>query len=298
MKVILIGLPYFANKISKNLTRADKNIYLAIDTSAGVWQKVRYVWHILFAKVLYQIGGSHCCGGALRLAMVLNKKIVMHWVGTDVLKALKDYNAGVFDSDLIKITKHLCEVEWIQKELLNIGIQAEIAQIACFPKEIPCPPPLPKRFSILSYIGKGREKFYGIDKLINLAQLFPDIPFRIVGISEYYAALPSNIQLVGWVEDMAKEYKDCVLYLRLPKHDGLPFSVLEALSYGRYVGYTYSLRGTNKVVDINELYDFVEQISLCHKKGLLGLNNDGHRSILEHYLENIVMPSLVETLTR
>jgi hypothetical protein len=299
MKVIVVGIPYFASKIAKNLTAGDgKNAYLAIDASAGAWQKIRYVWHMISAKVLYQVGGSNICGGTLRLAMLLNKQIVMHWVGTDVLNMQEAYKVGDVDADLIRRTKHLCEVDWVQKELLDVGIQAEIAQIACFTDEIPTPPPFPKIFSILSYMGKGREKFYGIDKLIDLAQSFPDIPIRIAGISQYSAPLPSNIELLGWVNDMVKEYRDCVLFLRLPEHDGLSFSVLEALSYGRYVGYTYSFRGTYKIADMSELRDLVQSMSELHSRGLLGLNNDGHKFIVECYLSGTVMRSLIETITR
>lgn len=293
MKVILVGLPYFANKISRNLMAADnKNIYLAINASTGVWQKIRYVWHMLSAKVLYQVGGSHICGGTLRLAMLLNKKIVMHWVGTDVLLAYKAHKAGAVDTDLIRRTKHLCEVGWIQKELLEVGIQAEIAQIACFEDEIPVPPRLPEKFSILSYMGKGREKFYGIDKLIELAQSFPDIPIRIAGISEYSKPLPPNIHLLGWVKDMTTEYHDCVLYLRLPEHDGLAFSVLEALSYGRYVGYTYAFPCANETSDINALHDLVKSLSERYSLHLLDVNFDGYKFISEYYLRQKVMRSL------
>lgn len=298
MKVILVGIPYFANKISKNLTAADnKNIYLAIDASAGLWQKVCYVWQMISAKVLYQVGGSHICGGTLRLAMLLNKQIVMHWVGTDVLLAHKAYKAGAVDADLIRRTKHLCEVDWIQKELLEAGIQAEIAQIACFEDKISAARPLPEKFSILSYMGKGREKFYGIDQLIELAQSFPDIPIRIAGISEYSEPLPSNIHLLGWVKEMATEYHDCVLYLRLPEHDGLAFSVLEALSYGRYVGYVYTFPGTNRVADIGELHSLVKGMLERHSMGLLDINIDGYKFISENYTRKKVMQTLAGMIT-
>ena len=299
MKVVLIGLPYFASKIADNISRIDsKNRYVAIDTSANAWQKIRFLWHMIFAKVIYRIGGSTQRGETLGLAMLFKKKIVMHWVGTDVLVAHKDYKAGMIDADLIRRTKHLCEVNWIQTELLDMGIHAEIAQIACFPDEIPVPPPLPKRFSILSYVVKGREKFYGIDKLIYLAQLFPDVPIRIAGIAEYTTPLPSNVQFLGWVKDMAKEYSDCVLFLRLSEHDGLAFSVLEALSFGRYVGYKYSFRGTNKTSDMNELRDLVDYLTERHRKGLLEFNNDGYEFISECYSVGTVMRSLTEIVTR
>jgi glycosyltransferase involved in cell wall biosynthesis len=298
MKVVLVGLPYFARKIAGNLAEEDKiNTYLAIDTSADVWQKIRFVWHIMSARVLYFIGGQTQRGKVLWLAILFNKKIVMHWVGTDVLMARKAHEAGVVDADLIRRTKHLCEVDWIQKELLEVGIQAEIAQIFCFTDKIPVPPPLPEKFSILSYMGKGREKFYGIDKLIDLARSFPDIPIRIAKISEYSEPLPPNIHLLGWVNDMAKEYRECVLFLRLPEHDGVSFSVLEALSYGRHVGFSYSFYGTNKAVERNELHTLVKSLSERHRAGLLDINVDGYKFISENYTRERVMRSLAGIIT-
>jgi glycosyltransferase involved in cell wall biosynthesis len=284
MKVILVGLPYFARNIARNLAKTDTtNCYLAIDASAGVWQKIRYVWHMISAKVLYQVGGSHIYGGTLRIAMLLSRKIVMHWVGTDVLNLREACKVGDVNTELIRRTIHLCEVDWIKEELIEVGVHAEIAQIACFAHEISVPPRLPEIFSILSYIGRGREKFYGIDKLIELARSFPDIPIRIVGIAEYSELLPSNIQLLGWVKNMATEYTDCVLYLRLPEHDGLAFSVLEALSYGRYVGYTYAFPCTNKTSDITALHDLVKLLSERYNMGLLDVNLKGYEILFKDF---------------
>ena len=160
MKTIIVGLPYFAKRIAIGLAKTNvSDSYLAIDASVGVWEKLRYLWHILFADALYIIGGSTHCGGTLRLAMLLDKPIVMHWVGTDVTLAAKAYEANAVDVALILKAKHLCEVEWIQNELHEIGIHAQIAQIACFEDDIPTPTALPEVFSILSYLGVGREKF-------------------------------------------------------------------------------------------------------------------------------------------
>jgi glycosyltransferase involved in cell wall biosynthesis len=297
LKTVLLGLPYFAKKIAENLSNVDpKNIYLAIDTGAGVWQKARYVWHIISAKVVYQVGGSHISGGALRLAMLLNRKIVMHWVGTDVLNLQMAYKEGRVDTNLIRRTKHLCEVDWIQKELIEVDLQSEIAQIACFENTITSPSKFPEKFSILTYVGSGREKFYGIDKLIALARIFPDIEIRIAGIAEYPESLPHNIRLLGWVENMKAEYQNCVLYLRLPEHDGLAFSVLEALACGRYVGYAADFTWTQKIADAAALTKFVESLLEKFNLNTLKVNSEGYKFVAEYYTRKKVMSFLAKII--
>lgn len=297
MKIVIVGLPYFAAKIAQELSEVDKkNLYVAIDTSAGVWQKLRFVWHIISAKVLYFIGGQPYSGKVLWLTRLLKKKVVMHWVGTDVLNAQKLYKSGALSSELLSKTQHFCEVDWVQKELLEIGIQAEMVQIASFPDSASVPPPLPEKFSILFYMGEGREHFYGIDKLIELAKAFPAIPINIVGASKSSVVLPSNIHLLGWIQDMDKAYRDSVLVLRFPEHDGLSFSVLEALSYGRYVGYIYNFYGTNHIPGVREAHALIKSLLDLHSAGSLGINIGGYEFILKNYRRDLVMRILAEKL--
>lgn len=284
MKILILGLPYFAAKLAGNLAAVDRgNRYVAVDTGRGWRGQLACLWHMLSARTVYLIGGSTERGGALKLAMLLNKYIVMHWVGTDVLNARAACRAGTADAALLRASRHLCEVDWLRGELLEVGIDAEIVQIACFEEGATVAPPLPAQFSMLSYMGKGRERFYGMDRLIDLAKKFPDIPLRIAGIAEYGAALPPNIHLLGWVGDMAREYRDCVLYLRLPEHDGLAFSLLEALAAGRYVGYTCAYPHTTTVATQEDLYRLVADLRARHGAGTLAPNTAGQCHVGIHH---------------
>jgi hypothetical protein len=220
----------------------------------------------------------------------------MHWVGTDILNAHKIHKAGQIDNNLIKKTKHLTETEWLQTELHEIGIKAKIVALGGYSECMSPLPVLPKTFSIFSYIGKGREKFYGIDKIISLANTFPHIPIRIAGISEYHESLPANIKLLGWIKDMNKEYIDCVVFLRLPEHDGLAHSVREALIIGRYVGYTYAFNHTSKITDMNDLVNFIENLQEHYNKGLLDINLAGSNFIHREFSLEKVSNTLINEL--
>ena len=200
----------------------------------------------------------------------------MHWVGTDVINAKMAFEHQLAISSYVINSTHYCEVDWIQHELSEIGINAEIVSIASVDScKFDTVLPLPENFSVLSYIGKGREKFYGIDLLIKLAEAMPDIPIKIVGISEYSEYLPANIELLGWVDDMDKAYRDCVLYLRLAEHDGLAFSVLEALSHARYVGYSYPYPGATHVNNICGLISMVAVLRSQFDNRKLKINEAG-----------------------
>jgi hypothetical protein len=290
MKILIIGLPYFANKLVANLSSYDKrNKYLAIDSSN---HKIKYLFHLLNTDIVYSIGGTTGKSKAINIALLLKKKIIFHWVGTDVLTAINYFKNNLIEKKYIEQIVHFSEVEWIQEELRDI-VDTSIVSIAMFPK-FESPPPLPEKFSVLSYVAKGREEFYGINKLINLATHFPNIEIKIAGISEYKESLPNNIKLLGWVSNMDEQYKNCILYLRLVEHDGLAFSVLEAMAAGRYVGYSYKFDNVFHIDNYLKLEAIVKDLYEQHKRKILKLNELGIAFIKQNYSEVKVVEKLID----
>jgi hypothetical protein len=298
MTVIIRGFPNFAIDLAKSLQRFDKRnryIYLRNLNYAPDGSKVAILKNIinyLSADIVYFIGGTLEKSIRIDFPIWLRKKVVMHWVGTDVLTAAGKYPQGLGARRYREDVTHFCETPWIQEELRELGINAEIVQFATFPGKIATQPEWPEKFSILSYMGAGREDFYGLQDLIRLAQDFPQIEIRITNSEYYQQPLPSNIKLLGWVEDMARQYAECVLYLRLPWHDGLSFSVLEALANGRYVGYSFPLEHTIHVPDYPRLKEVVQSLLKKFEANLLPINQDGIRFIKENFNENIVLGNL------
>ena len=300
MKVIIIGLPYFAKKIAAGLAEVDPfNRFIALNTGNNRLEDLRFIWHLLSAHTVYLVGGQTRCGGTLLLARLLRKKVIMHWVGTDVLMALEAHAKGAVDLDLIQSSRHLCEVQWMKEELSPLGLTVGIAKIAAFSKERAEPATLPDTFSVLSYIGRGRELFYGLKRVLASAERFPLIPFRIVGIDSCQEALPANVTLLGWTDDMTLEFQRCVVYLRLPDHDGLSFSVLEAFSHGRYVGYSCPLPGASHIQGQDDLDELLGSLSDQHRDGTLDINRVGYDLILSDYTKpEVFSPLLMELLTK
>lgn len=206
-------------------------------SSGSVFAKLDNFSTLFGADLVYCVGGMDCDSyGALRLAKALGKKIIIHWIGTDVLIAGKKYldTGKVINSDVINlaVSEELC------KELRNIGVNSEYVPIV--PPCIPYPPApeMPKSHAVLAYLPKGREDFYGWQQIKFLAGRFPNIPFYIVANDGLEVKnIPSNIKFKGFLphSELEKLYSQISILLRLTEHDGLPVMMLEAQGMGRKV---------------------------------------------------------------
>lgn len=241
----------------------------------------------------YFIGGTIKPNGYVDLFRRLNKKVIMHWVGTDVLTAKKDLKTDNYCQNYIWGIYHFCEVSWIQEELKEIGITAEIVPFATIEGKIGKDVNLPSKFSILTYIPENRPEFYGMEEVIRLALDFPDIAINVTAMRAYPKALPGNIRLLGWVEDLAKELANCVLYLRMTEHDGLSFLVLEALANGRYVCYSCPLEHTFHVKDYSTLKRIVANFYEEFQQGLIKPNEAGREFIERNFDQKLILGNLI-----
>lgn len=177
----------------------------------------------------------------LRLAMALKKRMIIHWIGTDVLQATEKFQKDhiVLNSQYPHID--LADADHLRKELENIGIHAAFAPIVAFDLNYPVQP-APEKHMVLSYIPETREQFYGIEILKELAKRHPEVPFCIVANDGKNDPnkLP-NIHYMGRVgrQEMAELYGKCSVLFRYPEHDGMPVMVLEAMGLGRQVIHRY-----------------------------------------------------------
>lgn len=127
---------------------------------------------------------------------------------------------------------------WLIEELVAMGIRARLllAAYVTRPERIHPLPPFPR---VLTYIAEGREAFYGLPTVLDLARARPQVEFHVVGTrGERVANEPENLVFHGWVEDLRVPLRNATVFLRLTEHDGLARSVLEALSECRHVIWT------------------------------------------------------------
>jgi len=294
MNIAIMGNSYFGSKLAKQLSSFDrKNSYFFYDTNAKIIDKIKFALHLPFIDVVYSLSASIRTGGALKLALLFNKKIVQHFIGSDVLSAQKDFEANNINNKLIEKSDYLCEVEWIEDELKEIEINSEIVPIMAYEtftnsKEI-------ENFSVLTYLGKTKEKYYGIDDFIRLANNFKEIKFKIAGIDSY-RNLPKNIKCLGWT-DLKKELQNSAVYIRNAKHDGLAFSVIEALAEGRYVAMNYKFPFCDYFNNYSELENIIRKKFVTYQRNALDINYDGIKYIKAEYSNEKVLANLVKNLT-
>lgn len=213
----------------------------------------------------------------LAIAKFLQKEVIMHWIGSDVLMLNNDKKTIMKLNKVVK--SHLACSKLIKDELLEKGINSvEIPIIPNFSNyELA---QMPKEHSILVYLPKGKEKFYGGNLVLQLAKKYEKFKFYILANEDYGKEQPNIINL-GYV----KEFEMCQLYnkisilIRIPEHDGLSLMLLEALIKGKNVIYCYGFPYTKKATNFEELDEKFNQIISDKPKP----NIEGHDYVIKEY---------------
>ena len=269
MKIVFLGSSQ-KKHVADLLGRAGCTCITLSDEANAVKRKVLNLCRFLSADMVYGVGGEdyETCY-VYKLARLLGKKVVIHWIGTDVMLQMDSFRrtAKTFHYEVL----NLAVSEQLKEELKSIGIKSTYLPIV--PPDIVCSLdyPMPQKHAVLVYLPMGKEEFYGWSQVKYLAGENPDIPFYIVandGIDE--KNIPKNIFFMGTIphEELFELYKRTSILLRVPEHDGLPVMMLEAQGIGRTVihniGFPYVV--TPKDRTNISLYDaFQEIVSLPPK---------------------------------
>lgn len=201
----------------------------------------------------------------LLMAMRPNARIVMYWIGTDVLRTQQMLDRGVnarrFHRAVQSMT-HIAGSSGLSAELAEMGVDSQVAWFPALTLRRPTTlPEYPDQFTVLSYVPDARHEFYCGELLLGLARARPDIHVRIVGgEGDWAESVPSNVEFCGWVEDMGEQYARSTLVVRLAAHDALGATAIEGLLYGRFVCYSSPLRFAQHVpyADQAKLIDEVD----------------------------------------
>lgn len=176
----------------------------------------------------------------IRLAGWMHKRIILHWVGTDVLNLRAEVAArGPAAVDFYRRMAHaqFADAPELIEELAALGLRADLFRLlpdAVEPRDVP----LPDRPAVLSYWAPERREFYGGPILDALAEEFPDVPFLIVGNDGHGQPQHPNMTYLGRLESLEDVYRQTSILVRLPEHDSLSAMVLEMLGRGRRVIYS------------------------------------------------------------
>lgn len=298
LRIILVGLPLFAERLEVDLKNFDPNLNVeAFNTYYSFIDKLKAFLLIPFADVVYSINGSLSQSRIFDWALLWNKKLMMTWVGTDVSVA-KAENKPI--QKYLEKAHHYCEVDWIKDELKELNIHAEILNFFNFKESQTSEFPNPEKaqLTVLSYLAKGKEVDYGLNQSLALADRFQDVQFNIIGSDGDGLPKPNNFNYLGWVENVKAEFDKSHVTARLINHDGLSGFVLESLLLEKYVLYSQPL---NHCIQVNSTQSCVEAFQILYdefKSGNLKPNSKGREYVLQSFSKEKILTDLIEEMSK
>ena len=295
MRVLIVGLPLFAERLKNDLTEFDStNKYYFLDTYYNKWDRIKVLFMIPRMDVVYSINGTLGDSRVFNLALKLKKKLMITWVGTDVIKAknLKEVNQLFLNK-----AEHYCEVDWIQNELLELNIHAKVLNFFNFKEPKKSSFTMNNKLQVLSYISKGREEYYGWNEVLKAAKKLPDVHFTIVG-TDIEKNLPENLKCLGWVEDMEAQFENCHCTIRFLEHDGLSGFVLESLFRGKHVIYSEDLDHCLHAKTADEIIEQLTYLNSQLNQKTLKINSEGIDFVKSNFNSDFILSQLIEEFKR
>lgn len=238
-------------------------------------------------------------------------KKIIHLVGSDVwqlfhvstmsLKIWRNYFKNAVD-------EVLCESQFIKDELEELGIE-NVKVVPLPPKKLYKVMSLPKKFTVAVYQPAINAQFYRPTEMEQIAKACPDIDFKFFGnaqrvgkrklrnwsedengnrvsvvepIWDFEEGEDTNIEDMGYIEDMDKFILNCSAIIRFPQHDGLPLSVLEFITAGRYAVTSVEIAYSKYIKDF-KIDNIVKELKRL--QGIIEPNKEGSeywRKELDH----------------
>ena len=190
--------------------------------------------------VVYNVSTSNHFWLQAKVAKLMRKKVITHWIGTDVLHVTEGRTSP---QRLAIVDKHFVCFSELQTELKAKGIEAEVLPVIPFNLRFSISK-MPKEHAILIYMPDGREEFYGYKALKKVFRYAYQIQFYIVANSsvDKFSEF-KNVKVMGTLslEQMEDLYNKISIVIRNVKHDGLSMSVVEAMAKGKKVIWNYSI---------------------------------------------------------
>lgn len=251
--------------------------------------KMGAIGRIVFApsKIVYTVHGFDSIRKAFRKFLIIEKalknraaKIIgVSQYDVDCLQEEGIYKNvelvynGVIDHSIND--KGLFEAPLIKEQLKNIKQQYSHI-IMCLSRVSP------------------QKKF---DLFLEIAQKRPEYAFVWIGNKTHFENLPSNVFCLGEAHSAHQYLKYADIFILPSNYEGLPMSLLEALSYGVPVvasavgGITEVLDGSNGYAVQNNVSDFTEKIDLM-------LQEEVHKQMKvnarESYLKYFTVDKMVD----
>lgn len=219
-------------------------------------------------------------------ALKKNDRIIVHWIGSDVFQLIQNTIKSKIKRILLLLITKLFKVRhWVaapllKNELNDYGILSDVVYIPTeLIKEVEITE-LPKEPSFVSYLPEINHEFYGSHIIFRFAKKNPNITIHVVANNGNGLPKLDNIIYHGWVNEatMDQIYKNTYGVIRIPKHDALGGTVIEAVLRGRYAVWTFDAPYTYKCESYTDLENAIYKI--LEKKEP---NYNGANYIKSHY---------------
>ncbi len=289
MRILLISFDTQKEQLKNMLDNSDIEVLELNNNKGKIKKLIESIRKIIKSDIVYIGYGCYKRNIYLYLAKIFNKKVISHWIGTDVLLAKENKN---FNKVLKYIDCNLTCSPVLKEELKEIGIDAI---------EMPIVPnwsntnysELPIKHSVLVYMPEKKEEFYGLKYVKYAAETYPELKFYIVANDNDILNL-KNVQFLGRIshEKMEKLYDKITILLRMPKHDGLSLMLLEALIKGKEIIYSYKFPYTQYASSEEEVSDKINEIIQKQPE----FNKLGHQYVLKNYNTNNIKENLKKVL--
>jgi hypothetical protein len=209
----------------------------------------------------------------------LQRRVVKHWVGSDVLRARETV---VQEQHATGLVEHWAVAGHLVDELAEAGISATAVPLSAVDSVTPSPLP-PGPLTVLSYLPNRKFDFYSGATVLSLASRFPDVRFLVVGGDETGHPASKNVEFLGYQQQMDSTYARSHVLLRLPVHDGLSYMVLEALDHGRHVIWNLPFEGARIGRTENEVACHIRELRASLSAGTLAFNARGREAVHATY---------------
>jgi hypothetical protein len=264
MRVLISGLPLFSKRLAKDLSIIEPTSrFRFMDTYNSKWAKIKFLLLLPFCDVVISFNGVSDQSGSLDWVLFFRKKLVMQWMGTDLLLAEERMKNCTINRKYIDYATHFHDSVWFGEELKALNISSTRLDFK-YGEISTVPVAKYEAITVLAYIAQTRQAFYGFDETLAAAWAYPEISFNIIGMNHTEDEVPNNMKLLGWqtAEEVNTLMKACGIYIRLTKHDGFSVTLIEALATGAEVIWSYKADNCHYAQTKEEL---IEKIRLCSK---------------------------------
>lgn len=225
-----------------------------------------------FCNLVYQIGGGPVVDAKVfAVCKAMDRRIVKHWIGSDVLRVREPL---VQEQNATGLVEHWAVASHLADELAAGGISATTVPLSVIDSVEPTPLPA-SPLTVLSYLPTRKFDFYAGATVLSLASRFPDVHFLVVGDDGAGRGASKNVEFLGYQRQMDPIYARSHVLLRLPRHDGLSYMVLEALNHGRQVIWNLPFDTARMGRTENEVACHIRELRSALATGTLAFNTRG-----------------------